>query len=367
MRHPSLRIAIIAPSYFEVPPDGYGGIELMLAQLADGLVARGHEVTLLGAGRDRTEADFVRTYPEPQSDRLGDPLPEVMHAARVGQALESMESRAGRAGRQGGAGRELDIVHDHTLAGPLMAASRPAPTVVTAHGPVRSEWGDYLRAISRWVRLIAISDSQRRLAPDLPWLATVHNAVDPGELSYQQQKDDYVLCFGRISPEKAPHIAIDVSRAAGRRIIVAGKCQEPAEQQFFAENVEPRLGPDVEWIGEVSGEEKRQLMAKAQCLVFPAQWDEPFGMVMVEAMGSGTPVVALRRGAVPEVVVDGLTGYVRDNPAELVDALRAIDRIRPADCRRHAVENFSPASMVDGYERAFADLVGQTKSAGGRP
>jgi glycosyltransferase involved in cell wall biosynthesis len=352
MQHAPMRVAVIAPSYFEVPPEGYGGIELMLGQLADGLVARGHEVTLLGAGRDRTDANFVRTFREPQADQLGDPLPEVMHAARVGQALEGME---------------LDIVHDHTLAGPLMAASRSAPTVVTAHGPVRSEWGDYLRAIAHWVSLIAISDSQRQLAPDLPWLATVHNALDPDELPYQEQKDDYVLWLGRMSPEKAPQVAIDVSRAAGRRILVAGKCQEPAEEKFFAENVEPRLGPGAEWIGEVGGDEKRQLVAKAQCLVFPVQWDEPFGMVMVEAMGSGTPVVALRRGAVPEVVVDGLTGFVRDEPDELVDALRAIDRIRPADCRRHVVENFSPARMVDGYERAFADLLRQPKSAGSRP
>ena len=349
-QNPPLRIAIVAPTFFEVPPEGYGGIELILAQLTDGLVARGHDVTLLGAGRDRTEADFVVTYREAQSDRLGDPLPEIMHAALVGQALEGMD---------------LDIVHDHTLAGPLMAPSRRAPTVVTAHGPMGTEWGEYLRAISAWVSLVAISDSQQRLAPDLPWRATVHNAVDANDLLYADKKDDYVLFLGRMSAEKAPQLAIDASRAAGRRIRVAGKCAEPAEQEFFAEHIEPRLGPDVEWLGEVGGDEKRELLAKASALVFPIQWDEPFGLVMIEAMGSGTPVVALRRGSVPELVVDGVTGFVRDEPDELADALRQIDRLDPADCRRHVVENFSPERMVEGYERAFVDLVWERRTGQG--
>jgi glycosyltransferase involved in cell wall biosynthesis len=348
MQHESpLRIAIVAPSFFEIPPEGYGGIELMLAQLTDGLVARGHDVTLLGAGRDLTEADFIATYRQAQSHRLGDPLPEIMHSALVGSALEAVD---------------VDIVHDHTLAGPLMAPSRRAPTVVTAHGPMGTEWGEYVRAISAWVSLIAISDSQQRLAPELPWRATVHNAVDADDLVYADIKDDYVLFLGRMNDEKAPHLAIDASRAAGRRILVAGKCSELAEREFFAEHVEPRLGPDVEWLGEVSGDDKRQLLAKAQALVFPIQWDEPFGLVMIEAMGSGTPVVALRRGSVPELVIDGVTGFIRDEPDGLADALREIDRIDPADCRRHVVENFSPEHMVQGYERAFADIVRERRT-----
>jgi glycosyltransferase involved in cell wall biosynthesis len=351
MQHePPLRIAIVAPSFFEIPPVGYGGIELILAQLTDGLVARGHDVTLLGAGRDRTEAEFIATYREAQSHRLGDPLPEIMHSALVGRALEGMD---------------VDIVHDHTLAGPLMAPSRRAPTVVTAHGPMRTEWGEYLRTISAWVSLIAISDSQQRFAPDLPWRATVHNAVDTDDLVYADKKDDYVLFLGRMNDEKAPHLAIDASRAAGRRILVAGKCSEPAEEEFFAEHIKPRLGPDVEWLGETSGEDKRQLLAKAEALVFPIQWDEPFGLVVIEAMGSGTPVVALRRGSVPELVIDGVTGFVRDEPEELADALREIDRLDPAECRRHVVENFSPERMVEGYERAFADIVRERRTGQG--
>jgi glycosyltransferase involved in cell wall biosynthesis len=243
-----------------------------------------------------------------------------------------------------------------------MAPGRRAPTVVTAHGPMGTEWGEYLRAISAWVGLVAISDSQRRLSPDLPWRATVHNAVDPDDLMYADQKGDYVLFLGRMCAEKAPQLAIDASRTAGRRLLLAGKCAEPAEEEFFAEHIQRRLGPDVEWIGEIGGDEKRELLANAQALLFPIQWDEPFGIVVIEAMGSGTPVVALGRGAVPELVVDGVTGFVRDEPAELADALREVGRLDPADCRRHVVENFTPERMVEGYERVFTEIILRRRS-----
>jgi len=342
MPQESLRIAIVAPSFFEVPPNGYGGIEVVVAQLADGLADRGHDITLVGAGRDLTHARFVPTYGDPQGDRIGDPMPELIHAARVTEILDDLDP---------------DIVHDHTMAGPLLASARGVPTVITAHGPVRGDWGDYLTAVGHRMSLVAISAAQRRMAPDLPWRATVHNAVDPDRFPYREEKDDYVLFLGRMSPDKAAHLAIDVARAAGRRIVLAGKCHESGEQRYFAEHVEPRLGADTEWMGEVGGEEKLDLLAGAECLLFPIQWDEPFGVVMLEAMACGTPVIASRRGAVPEVVVDGKTGYVRDVSEEMVVALRDVKRIQPADCRRHVAENFRPEVMVAGYERAFVDIL----------
>jgi glycosyltransferase involved in cell wall biosynthesis len=340
-----LRIAIVAPAYFEVPPQGYGGIEVVLAQLADGLVDRGHDVTLIGAGRDLTRARFLPTYDKPQSERLGDPMPELIHAARVSEILEGLRP---------------DIVHDHTTAGLLAATGRDArdvSTVVTAHGPVRGDWGDYLRALGSRINLVAISAAQRRMAPELPWCATVHNAVDPAEFPYREEKDDFLFFLGRMSPDKGAHLAIDVSRAAGRSIVIAGKCREPAERQYFAEHVRPRLGPDAEWIGEVGAEEKKDLLSRATCLIFPIRWDEPFGVVMLEAMACGTPVVATRRGAVPEVVVDGTTGLVRDDPEEMAAAIRDVKRIEPSECRRHVVENFRPEVMVAGYERVFGEIL----------
>jgi glycosyltransferase involved in cell wall biosynthesis len=342
MPQESFRIAIVAPAFFEVPPNGYGGIEVVVAQLADGLVDRGHDVTLIGAGRDLTRARFLPTFADPQGDRLGHPMPELIHAARASEILD---------------GLRIDIVHDHTVAGPLLAHARPAPPVVTAHGPVGGDWGDYLTAIGSRVSLVAISAAQRRMAPELPWCATVHHAVNPDEFPYCEDKDDYLVFLGRMSPDKGVHLAIDVSRAAGRRIVIAGKCHEPAEKRYFAEHVRPRLGPDTEWVGEVGGDEKMDLLARATCLLFPIRWDEPFGMVMLESMACGTPVVAMRRGAVPEVVVDGVTGFVCDEPDEMVAAVQEIKRIEPGACRRHVVENFRPEVMVAGYERAFSELL----------
>jgi glycosyltransferase involved in cell wall biosynthesis len=283
LRRP-LRIAMVAPPWFEVPPQGYGGIEAVCAGLVDRLVARGHRVTLIGAGRDRTAADFVATFSEPPSVRLGEPVPEVLHSAAVARVLAEVE---------------VDLVHDHTLAGPLLAAGRPVPTVVTAHGPVEGEFGDYYRHLGDWVGLVAISDAQRRSAPDLPWLATVYNGIDVDAYPFREAKDEYVLFLGRFSADKGAHLAIDAARASGRPIVLAGKCSEPAERAYFLREISPRLGPDVWLFGEAGAADKRELLARACCLVFPVCWKEPFGMVLIEALACGTPVVALNRGSVP--------------------------------------------------------------------
>jgi hypothetical protein len=208
-----VRIAMVAPPWFEVPPQGYDGIEAVCAGLVDRLVARGHWVTLIGAGRDRTAAKFVATFAEPPSVRLGEPVPEVLHSAAVAQAVEDVEA---------------DLVHDHTLAGPLLAAGRPVSTVVTAHGPVDGDLGDYYRQLGGWVGLVAISDAQRRIAPDLPWLATVYNGIDVDAYPFREAKDDFVLFLGRFSPDKGAHLAIDAARPAGRFCLPASAASRPS-------------------------------------------------------------------------------------------------------------------------------------------
>lgn len=338
-----LSVALVLPPWFDVPPRGYGGIESLAAYLADALVDRGHNVYVIGAGRDGTRAQFYRTYSVPPSERIGEAMPEVLHAAQCARRLDELD---------------VDVIHDHSLAGPLSAGGRKAPTVVTTHGPCAGEMGDYYRALSASNQLIAISDSQRRLAPDLRWTATVHNAVRADDYAFQAEKDDYVLFLGRMSPEKGAHLAIDAARAAGRRIVLAGKLIEPREHAYFEAEVRPRLGADAEFVGEVGMVAKQQLYAAAHCLVFPVRWDEPFGLVMIEAMACGTPVVALRRGSVPEVVADGVTGFVRDDPAELPAAIDAAGGIDPAACRRRVEDRFDVESMAAGYERAYARVCG---------
>lgn len=338
-----LRIAMLAPPYFSIPPSGYGGIEALVADLVDALVDRGHHITLIGAGPQRTRAQrFVSTAPEPPSERLGEPLAEVAHVARAAQVLD---------------GCQVDLVHDHTLAGPLLARGRLVPTVVTVHGPATGLPGDYYRALGRSVLLVSISDAQRAAAPDLRWFGTVHNSVCVASYPFRSDKDDVVLFLGRYHREKGPHLAIDAAREAGLPIVLAGKCSEPCERSYLEQEIAPRLGPGVELQGIADGARKRELLARSCCLIFPIRWDEPFGLVMVEAMACGTPVVALRRGSVPEVVIDGRTGVVVDDPAELAGAIHRARQLDPRDCRAHVEEHFSTAVMTSGYEAAYRQVL----------
>jgi glycosyltransferase involved in cell wall biosynthesis len=337
-----LRVGMLAPPWYELPPGGYGGIEAMVYWLVQGLVERGHDLTVVSAGEDRTAARSHRTYPDAPSARIGEALPEVVHAAIASRRLADLE---------------LDVVHDHSLAGPLASGERKVTTVVTAHGPVEDELGAYYRALGPDTSLVAISDYQRELAPDLRWAGTVHNAIPVDEYPMRADKEDFCLFLGRINAEKAPDLAIRVAREAGRPIVLAAKCSEQAERAYFEERVRPLLGPDAEWVGQAGGEEKQELLSRARCLVFPIQWNEPFGMVMVEAMACGTPVVALRRGSVPEVVADGVTGFVRDDLDELAEAIDRVGELDPRACRRHVAERFDVPVMVDGYEAIYRKLA----------
>jgi glycosyltransferase involved in cell wall biosynthesis len=343
-----LRVALVAPPWYPIPPSGYGGIESMVYWLAEGLVARGHDVTLLAAGEPGTRARFVRTYAVPPTERLGEVLPEVVHAAHVAGVLRELE---------------VDVVHDHSAAGPLAAAGYAAPTVLTAHGPVDGELGEYYRRLG--LSLVAISDFQRvKAAPDLPWVGTVHNAIPVDSFPYREDKEDFCLFLGRMSPEKAPDLAILAARTAGLPIVVAAKCNEPPERRYFEERVRPLLGPDDVWFGEADVQEKRDLLSRASCLVFPVQWDEPFGLVMIEAMACGTPVVAMRAGSVPEVVEQGVTGWICEEPAQLARAIVEADHIAPAACRRRVEQGFDVPRMVAGYEEVYRQVVGRDRDPG---
>jgi len=340
---PPLKIAMVAPPWFELPPRAYGGTEAVVASLVDGLVDRGHEVTLVAAGRHATKANrFHAVYPEPPSGRLGTPMPEVIAAAEAARAIDELD---------------VDIVHDHTLAGPLLARGRRQPTVVTMHGPVAGENGDYHERLGRSIDLVAISDAQRRLNPVLNWVGTVHNAIDVSTFPYRASKDDYVLWLGRFNPDKAPDLAIHAAREAGRRIVLAGKLNEPEEKRYFHDEVEPLLGNDAQYVGEADAELKRELLAGARALIFPIQWEEPFGMVMIEAMACGTPVVATRRGSVPEIVRHASTGLIVDDFRHFARAIDLADELDPQAARRHIEQHFDLPVMAAGYERIYRTLV----------
>ncbi|MEU0970028.1 glycosyltransferase family 4 protein [Streptomyces sp. NPDC005917] len=347
-----LNIAMVAPPWYELPPTGYGGIESVVADLVDGLSARGHTITLIGAGRHRTRASrFVPVFDEPPSLRIGEPMPEVLHAAAAAEVIDDLAA---------------DLVHDHCLAGPLTARCRTTPTIVTAHGPVTGEPGEYLHRLGNTIELVSISNAQQRLNPALNWVGTVYNAIDVNTFPFREVKGDFVLFIGRFNPDKAPHLAIDAAQAAGRRIVLAGKVSEPAEKAYFEAQIAPRLGRDVTYVGQADANFKRELFAEARCLLFPVRWDEPFGMVMIEAMACGTPVVAFRRGSVPEVVADGVSGIIVDTPEELPAAIEAAERLSPAACRAHVQANFDVPAMTIGYENVYTTLVGRRELAGRR-
>ncbi|MFD3681801.1 glycosyltransferase family 4 protein [Streptomyces sp. NPDC058613] len=343
-----LDIVMVSTPWFELPPAAYGGIESMCADLVDGLVELGHRVTVIGVGANGTKGEFIATEPTAQgAERLGRSGPEVLHAARVGRVLRTLRP---------------DIVHDHSTAGPLQAGQRPVPTVMTAHGPVSGEIGDYYRALGGSVHLVAISRAQQEQAPDLPWAGQVHNAVRTLDYPFREHKGEGVLFLGRIAADKGVHLAIDAAREAGMTITIAGKCNDPAEEPYFEKEVLPRLGEDAQWVGEVDQRAKRELLAQSRCLVFPICWEEPFGMVMIEAMACGTPVVALRRGSVPEIVEHGVSGYICDHPDQLADAIRSVGRLSARDCRRRALDRFDTSRMAAAYESLYHRLVNRRSS-----
>ncbi len=346
-----MRIGIVAPPWYQVPPEGYGGIERVCHSLVQGLVTSGHDVTLVGAGRAGAGTRFISTYPRPASEltSAGGALPEVIHAARSAQALAELE---------------LDLIHDHSLAGPLTANGSNPPTLITAHGPLSGEFGDYFRALPDDVGLIAISESQRRCAPDLNWVATVHNALDVDAYPMVERKQEYVAFVGRMNPDKGVGLAIDAARAAGRRLVLAAKCEEPSEVDYFEREVAPRLGDDVDLHENAGADEAMAILSGARCLVFPIQWEEPFGMVMIESMACGTPVVALRNGSVPEVIEEGVTGFICEDPAELPDAIERAGRLDPAACRDRVARLFDVPVMVSRYEETYRTFAGLSDGPG---
>ena len=346
--HQRLRIAMVAPPWYELPPQGYGGLEVITAALVDGLVERGHEVTLFGAGnRTGTRARFVSTTGQLQHPRLGELMPAVLHTARVNRLM---------------ADGDFDVVHDHTTDGPMTAPTRPAPTVVTVHGAVNGEYGDYFATLGESVRLVAISRAQRLLRPRLNWVATVHNALPESAITGgPATPDGPVLWLARFNPDKGPDLAVRACRAAGVPLVLAGKCGEEGERRYLDEEIRPLLDGSVELLVNPDRPTTQKLLREARCLIMPIRWSEPFGMVMIEAMAVGTPVVGTRCGAVPELVRHGVTGWIADSVEELPGLLHRAAGIDSADCVEHVRTNFSAGVMARRYERVYLDTLGRSE------
>jgi glycosyltransferase involved in cell wall biosynthesis len=343
-----MRIAMVAPPWYPVPPTDYGGIETVCALLAQGLVGRGHDVTMFATGDSQPAVRVEAVVAEHDPERLRMPEVEAHHLAHVVQALEA---------------GDFDVIHDNsTVYGPLLLQNQRLPVVHTVHGGL--EDADALAVYERVgprVHLIAISQAYRDEAPQVRWAGVIPNPVDVSQYPFVEEKDDYVVFMARFSRVKGAEAAIRAAQAASVRIILAGPVHE-ADRGYFHSCVEPLLDqPGVERIGPVGGDKKADLLAHARALLSPVDWEEPFGLAPVEAMACGTPVIAYPRGALRETVVDGETGYLVKDEDGVAAAIGKVHGIDPARCRRHVEERYSVETVSALYEEAFkAATVAQT-------
>jgi glycosyltransferase involved in cell wall biosynthesis len=335
---------MLSPVWFPVPPGRYGGIEAIVSLLTEGLVASDIDVTLFASGDSTTSAKHVHVFDHAPSERIGETFWELNHALSCLIRLDA-----------------FDLVHDHTgLLGLTLFGLTGAPVVHTVHGPLTGVPGDMYRAacsVTREVGLVSLTLAQRRPLPTLPWLANIENAIELDRYPFDPRPGDGLLFLGRMSPDKGAHAAIEVARRTGRPLRIAAKCREPEEQAYFDREIGPHLGDGIEYLGEVSHEEKCTLLAEAHALLVPIEWEEPFGLVMVEAMASGTPPIALRRGSVPEVIDHGRTGLIVDDLAAMADAVDQVHLLDPLELRREAEQRFSPQRMVDAHVIAYRHIL----------
>ncbi|MBW3536543.1 MAG: glycosyltransferase family 4 protein [Actinobacteria bacterium] len=336
-----MRIALIAPPWTPVPPELYGGIELVIDRLARGFDRLGHEVLLFTTGESTCPVPKASVLAHAEGQRIGAAVPELRHALAAYEAVQ-----------------DYDIVHDHTIVGPFLAERFPdLPVVTTIHGDLEGELAHLYGPIADRVPLIAISKSQCVPVPDLPVARVIHHGLDAVDFPFGALDGGYCLFLGRMSPDKGAHRAIAAARKAGVGLKMAAKMREPAEMEYFENEVEPLLGEGIEYLGEVPHHQKLELLAGARALLFPIRWREPFGMVMIEAMACGTPVIAFPEGAVPEVVEDGKTGFLVDDEAEMADAINRVNELERSDCRAAVEGYFSTDRMVAEHIELFETIL----------
>ena len=347
-----MRIAHVAPLYERVPPALYGGTELVVSYLVEEQVRRGHDVTLFASGDSRTAASLVSPLPRAirLSDGVADPL--APHIVELSQVFDRAE--------------EFDLIHCHVdyLAFPFSRLVS-TPTLHTLHGRLDLPHLRTLLAHFDDVPLASISDAQRRPVEDLSlaWAGTVHHGLPIEEYPIGRGEGGYLAFLGRISPEKRPDLAIRAARRAGMPLRIAAKV-DAADRTYFAQEIEPLLSdPLVDFIGEIGDAEKPKFLGDAAALLFPIDWPEPFGLVVIEALACGTPVIARACGSVPELIVPGRTGFIADTVEELALAASSLDRIDRAACRREAEMRFSVERMADGYEAVYERLEADAQLA----
>jgi glycosyltransferase involved in cell wall biosynthesis len=343
-----MRIAVIAPPWLPVPPVGYGGTELVLDNLCRGLRDAGQEVLLCTTGDSTCPVETTEILPRSVGTCDMRAVTELRHVVGAYERIATWGA---------------DVVHDHTVTGPFYAGGTALPVVTTNHGPFDDDLLPLYRALAGRVPVIAISHHQASTAAGVPIAAVIHHAVDVQRFPVGTGRGGYALFLGRMTPDKGVEAAIAVARSAGVPLRIAAKMREPDEFDFFERAVVPQLGPDVEYVGEVGGDDKLLLLGDAVCLLNPIAWPEPFGMVMVEALACGTPVVGTPEGAAPEIVEDGVTGHLRRDHRGLTAALLDAAALDRAACRRSVERRFGIARMADDHLRLYRRVCSEAAGA----
>jgi glycosyltransferase involved in cell wall biosynthesis len=348
-----MKIAQIAPLWERVPPPAYGGIELVVGLLTDELVARGHDVTLFASGDSITAAKLAAVHP--QALRLDAKIQECGIYEML--QLANVYERAA----------EFDIIHSHMGCAALPYSNlTKTPTVHTLHGiftPDNEKMFSYAKAQP----FVSISNSQREPRLGLNHVATVYNSIDVSSHHFFSIADEpgYLAFLGRMSPEKGPHHAIEIAKATGIPLKMAGKI-DPVDVEYFDREIKPHIdGVQIQFLGEANHFMKNDLMGRAIATLFPITWREPFGLVMIESMAAGTPVIAMNLGSVPEVIEDGTSGFICNTVAECIAAVAKIPTISRAYCRKYADRQFGVEQMTAGYEAVYAKVLAEKFSQNG--
>jgi glycosyltransferase involved in cell wall biosynthesis len=339
-----LRIAQIAPLFESVPPKNYGGTERVVSYLTEELVARGHDVTLFASGDSQTGARLIAGSPHALR-AAGCIDPTALHYLMFERVYRHI--------------REFDVIHFHVDYLHFPASRRVASDhdhLTTLHG--RLDLPEIVRLYRAFgdMPVVSISDAQRTPIPEVSWLGTVYHGLPEDLYRFDDEPGDYLAFVGRASPEKRLDLAIQIARRAGLPLRVAMKVDRH-DRGYYEDVIVPLLrAPGVDLVGEIDDREKQDFLGKARALLFPIDWPEPFGLVMIEAMACGTPVIAFRRGSVPEIVEDGVTGYVCDDVEQAVRAVERLPYLSRAACRREFEQRFTAGRMAEDYVRIYRQL-----------
>jgi glycosyltransferase involved in cell wall biosynthesis len=344
-----MRIAQIAPLAARVPPKKYGGTERVVYALTEELVRRGHDVTLFASGDSVTSAKLVPMYPVPLNETedvhpIYDLNWPLLHSLE--RVFATMQN-------------EFDIIHDHVGYASLpFAQMSKTPTLVTMHAPLNPAMRTMFEEFKK-ANLVTISRDMSRDFAGLNHVATVYNGLSMEKYPFSKKHGGYLLYVGRICWEKGTHVAIDVAQRLNLPLIIAAKVDDVRQggTEYFKKRIKRRLTENIQWIGEVTEQERNRLMSKALAFLHPGLWREPFGLTMIEAGACGAPVIAFNRGSVPEVVEDKKSGFVVNTTEEMVEAVKQVGTINRAYCRAHALEHFNAHRMTSQYEELYRQVI----------